>query len=157
MEQLGSKWTDFREVRCLSILRKSVEKIQVFFFFFFYNLRSITAPLHEDQCAFFIMFRSFHLIKRTVSDRNCRENQNTHFVLHNFFSRKLCRLWDMWENTVEPDRPQMTIWRMRLASWVTKTTDTHSEYVIRTLIFHCNNGCTNAPQFDVIRTLSVLC
>jgi hypothetical protein len=29
MEQLGSLWTDFREILCLSIFRKSVEKIQV--------------------------------------------------------------------------------------------------------------------------------
>jgi len=36
----------------------------------------------------------------------------------------------MWKNIVEPGRPQMTIWRMRFACWVTKTTDTHSEYVI---------------------------
>jgi len=30
---------------------------------------------------------------------------------------------------VEPDRPQMTIWRMRMALWMTKITDTYSEYV----------------------------
>jgi hypothetical protein len=31
---------------------------------------------------------------------------------------------------VEPDRPQVTIWRMRIACWITNTTNTHSEYVI---------------------------
>jgi len=30
----------------------------------------------------------------------------------------------------EPDRPQMTMWRMRIACWITKATDTYSEYVI---------------------------
>jgi hypothetical protein len=35
----------------------------------------------------------------------------------------------MWKNTVEPDRPHMTIWRMRFAWWITKATDTQSEYV----------------------------
>ena len=34
------------------------------------------------------------------------------------------------ENTVEPGRPQMTKWRMRIAYWTSKTTYTHSEYVI---------------------------
>jgi hypothetical protein len=29
MEQLGSQWTDFREIWYLSIFRKTVEKIQV--------------------------------------------------------------------------------------------------------------------------------
>ena len=32
---------------------------------------------------------------------------------------------------VEADRPQMTTWRMRIACWITKATNTHSEYVIR--------------------------
>ena len=36
----------------------------------------------------------------------------------------------MWKNIVEPGRPQMTIWRMRIACWIPKATDTHSEYVI---------------------------
>jgi hypothetical protein len=30
---------------------------------------------------------------------------------------------------VEPARPPMTIWRMRIACWIPKATDTHSEYV----------------------------
>jgi hypothetical protein len=39
----------------------------------------------------------------------------------------------MWKNTVAPDRPQMTVCvlrRMCFACWITKATDTHSEYVI---------------------------
>jgi len=36
----------------------------------------------------------------------------------------------MWKNMVEPDRPQMTIRRMRIACWITKATDTQSEYII---------------------------
>jgi len=36
----------------------------------------------------------------------------------------------MWKNTVEPDRPQMIIWCMRIACWIINATDTHSEYVI---------------------------
>jgi len=36
----------------------------------------------------------------------------------------------MWENIVEPDRPQTKIWRMRNALCIPRATDTHSEYVI---------------------------
>jgi hypothetical protein len=36
----------------------------------------------------------------------------------------------MWENIAEPDKPRMTIWRTRIACWIIKATDTHSEYVI---------------------------
>jgi hypothetical protein len=36
----------------------------------------------------------------------------------------------MWKNTVDPRRPQMTIWRKRIPCWIPKATNTHSEYVI---------------------------
>ena len=36
----------------------------------------------------------------------------------------------MWKNMEEPDRPQMTILRMRIACSIPKTTNTHSAYVI---------------------------
>ena len=36
----------------------------------------------------------------------------------------------MWKNIVELGRPKMTIWRMRIACWIPKVTNTHSEYVI---------------------------
>ena len=35
-----------------------------------------------------------------------------------------------WKNTVQSDRPQMTIWRMRFASWLPEATNTHSLYLI---------------------------
>jgi len=35
----------------------------------------------------------------------------------------------MWRNSVEPDRPQMTIRLMRFACWMTRATHMHSEYV----------------------------
>jgi hypothetical protein len=36
----------------------------------------------------------------------------------------------MWKNIVERGRPQMTIWRMRIACGIPKATNTHSQYVI---------------------------
>jgi len=36
----------------------------------------------------------------------------------------------MWKNTVEGERPQMAIWRMRIACWIPKATNTNSQYVI---------------------------
>jgi hypothetical protein len=34
----------------------------------------------------------------------------------------------MWKNMVERGRPQMAVWRMRIACWITKATNTHSRY-----------------------------
>jgi hypothetical protein len=59
-----------------------------------------------------------------------------------------------WKNNVQPDRPQMTIRRMRIACWIPNATNTHQEYVI--LLFHCDNGCTYAPHCYVIGAMPVL-
>jgi hypothetical protein len=61
----------------------------------------------------------------------------------------------MWKNVVERERPQMLIWRMRIACWIPKAADTHTTYKY-ILLFHYNNDCTNAPQCYVIRTLPLL-
>ena len=86
--------------------------------------------LHEDQHIFFILSRSVLLRMRNVSDKNCRENQDTYFAFSNFFSlenRAVCG--KIWENMVERGRPQMTIWRMRTACWIPKNTNTHNQAV----------------------------
>ena len=36
----------------------------------------------------------------------------------------------MWNNIVEPGRPQMTIWHLCFAYWIPKSINTNSEYVI---------------------------
>ena len=42
-----------------------------------------------------------------------------------------CAVYEvMWKNTVELDRPQVTVWHMCIACWIPKTTNTHSEYVV---------------------------
>jgi hypothetical protein len=64
---------------------------------------------------------------RNVSDKGCREYENTFYV---HFSEKLAFYEIMWENLVEPVRPQMIIWRMRIACFIPKAKNTHSEYVI---------------------------
>ena len=38
----------------------------------------------------------------------------------------------MCENTIKLDRPQMTIWRLSIACWIPKATNTPSEYIILT-------------------------
>jgi len=58
------------------------------------------------------------------------------------------------KNIVQSGRPQMTIQRMCIEREIPKTTNTHSDCVI--LVFHCNNGHANAPQYYVIRALPVL-
>ena len=60
----------------------------------------------------------------------------------------------MWKKYVQPYRPHMAIWR--IACWITKATDEHSEYVILIAATTCYNGYTTAPPCYVTRTLPVL-
>ena len=90
------------------------------------------ATLHEDLFTFLIISRLFHLRIRNVSDKNCRENQNTHLMFGKFFffANRTTIYEIMLKNIVEPGRPQMTVWRMRSARQIPKATDAYSEYVI---------------------------
>ena len=61
------------------------------------------------------------------------EEIKTHILCSvTFFFENRAVYEKMWENIVEPGRPQMTIWRMRIACWIPKATYTHShsQYVI---------------------------
>ena len=41
---------------------------------------------------------------RNISDKCCRENQNTHFMFNNLFFRKSCRLLDNVEKYVRAEK-----------------------------------------------------
>jgi len=77
-----------------------------------------------------IISPSFLLRIRNVSDTSSRRNENTFYVTKLFFFRKSCLYEIMWKNIVEQSRPQMTVWRTRIACWLIKGTHTHSDYVI---------------------------
>jgi hypothetical protein len=78
-----------------------------------------------EQCTFLIICRSVLLIMRNVSDKRCREHQNTHFIFDNLFS-KIVPFMRMWKNIVEPERSQTM--RTRIACWMIKGINTHSAY-----------------------------
>jgi hypothetical protein len=67
---------------------------------------------------------------RNVAEESCRESQNAHFMFSNIFFENCAVHETMWNNTVGPGRPQMTIWCMRIACRIPKSTKTHSQYVI---------------------------
>ena len=58
------------------------------------------------------------------------ERNKTSILCLTTFIRKSVVCEITWKNTAEPGRPQMTIWRMRIACWIPKTKYTSSEYVI---------------------------
>jgi hypothetical protein len=60
-----------------------------------------------------------------ITDINCRESKHIFCLSENCAD---CEI--IWQNMVQPDRPQMKIQRMRFACWKTEDTNTHSEQVI---------------------------
>jgi len=95
-----------------------------------YNLTRIRGTLHEDQNTFLIKSRCILLRMRNVSDKSCRENQNTRFVFDNVFPK----IVPLRGNVEKYGRSEQTtdnnvIRRMRFACRITKATDTHLEYV----------------------------
>jgi hypothetical protein len=111
---------------------------------------------------------------RNISDKSCRDNQNTH-CMFDIFSRKSYRFWD---NVEKCDRAGKAaddniIQHMR---WFTKATNTHSEYVLfpafprqqwlreRAWILHftyiswlvwdcCTKGLTVNPSYNRLQCL----
>ena len=76
-----------------------------------------------------------HISLRSSQNEICfrqklqRKSKQTFYIqLRVFENHAVCEI--MWKNIVEPGRPQMTTWRMRIACWISKATSTHSEYVI---------------------------
>ena len=117
MEQLGSHWPVF-SWNCIymSIFLKSVEQIQ-------FSLKSDknNGTLHLDQYTFWSYLAQFFL-EWKMFQAKVVEKIKTHIV---------CSITPPENRAVyEPDRPQMTIWRMRIACWITKATDTGSECLI---------------------------
>ena len=92
--------------------------------------------VHEDQCALMTISHSVVLGMRNVSDKICREDQNTNFNFNNFFFRKSCRLSD---NVGKFDRTRQAIddnttWRMHFACWMNKGERTPRELETATLL-----------------------
>jgi len=64
---------------------------------------------------------------RNISDKRCRENQNTDVLCSNISFENRTIYEKMWKNIVEPDKPKMAVFiRIRFACWVTRL-GTHSE------------------------------
>jgi hypothetical protein len=126
MEQLSSHRTYFRKISYLSLFRNSVHKIQL--------------SLISNKNKPYFIWRRMHIydnisvsyLRMTyVSYKRCSEVK-THCVLSNVFPWKSCCLLRTVVKccTAGEATDDNIIRRMRLACWITKAADTHSEYVI---------------------------
>ena len=119
-EHLGSHWTDFNENLCLNIFFKLSRKFK-----FHENRTRITSILRTYQNTFLIYLAHFILEWKMLLAKVVEKAEGHNVCLITFFL-KWCRLWGKVKNIVERDRPQMTIWCMRIACWINKATHTHT-------------------------------
>jgi hypothetical protein len=128
VEQLYNDRKDFSKIWYFKFYRKSVKKLN-----FSLNFDKNNRTLHEGRYTFLNISYWIILRMRNLSHKICRENQNTHFVFSNFyFFLGYCAVCGViWKNIAKPDLPQMTTRCKRIAGWISKYTNVHSEYVIR--------------------------
>jgi len=68
-----------------------------------------------------------------LGNSNIRKKTETHLISNKFFFLENRAFYEiMWKNIVERGRPQMTLWCIRIACWMTEAGDTHSEYAVLT-------------------------
>ena len=124
MEQLGSPWSIVMKFYISVLFENLLRKFK-----FHWTLTRITAlymktDVHfwSNLAQFFLEWEMFHTqsVVKIKTHFMCNNSPHPHSE-----NRAVCEI--MWKNM-----PQMTIWRMRIACWITKATDTHSEYVTLT-------------------------
>ena len=91
--------------------------------------------------------RSVLLRTRNISDKSCRENQNTRFMFSDFLPKKS---WLMTHC-----RWQYNTAYALFACWIIKAA-VHTQNMLFLLLFHGNSGYANAPHCYCIRTMVVL-
>ena len=99
------------------------------------NLTRIAGTLRADLHTFMIIYRWILLRMRNISDKFV-EKTKTHILCLIFFLRKSCLLWDNVKKKycrAGQATGDNIIRHMSIAYWITKATDTQSEYVIVTV------------------------
>ena len=104
-------------------LKKSVDKVQV-------SLKSDKNNGCFTRGAVYALkiSRSILLSIKNICGKLCGENQ-THIFCSVTFPENYAIHEIMWKNIAEPYQSQMTIWRMCVACWIPKATNTRSQYV----------------------------
>jgi len=82
--------------------------------------------LREDQYRVMIISRSL-LIRRLNVLKLHTKSKHTFFMFHKLVFESRAVYMIMWKCVEEPDRPQMTIWRIRIACWMPKAAHTHTQ------------------------------
>jgi len=124
MEQLGSRWTDFRDIWYWVYLGKTVEKINISLNSDNNNRYCTWRPIYVHLWQYIAQFFFEWEMFQTAVVQKIKT-----YILCSIFFFENHAVYDiMWKSIVQLDRPQMTIWR--IACCIHKATNAHSQYVI---------------------------
>jgi hypothetical protein len=146
MSSLESHCLSIRLSFCLSAWKNSVSIWRIFMKFGIWSLRKfankIQVPLNSENDSRYFTRRSMRIYDRAslnffrmtkVSEKKLyRKSKHILRSMTFFFLQKSFHLWDNVQKygTARQATVGNTIRCMRFACWITKATDTHSEYVI---------------------------
>jgi hypothetical protein len=104
-----------------------------------------------------IISRSIRLRMRNVSDKICSENQNTFYFPRFFFSSKVLPCTRQFVKILNGKTCNMTR-HMRFVCWISKATDTHSDYGILTAFLpqQCLGECASVLRYTYIASLVIV-
>jgi len=117
----------FREILYLSIFRSSEEEIQI--------------SLKPDKNNGHFMLSPVYIFDQISSSFSWNENILDKFIEKtgtdilwsiNFSFENRAVYGVIWKNVAVRGKPQMTIWRMRVACWIPKARNKNSEYALHT-------------------------
>jgi hypothetical protein len=91
----------------------------------------------KPQKYFWLLCHSILIRIRNISKKIVGKNK-THILFSITFLKIRVFYEIVWKNSVEPEKIHMTIRRMRIACWIPKSTNIHSEYVIFIAILYVN-------------------
>ena len=101
-------------------------------------IETIQASLKSNKNDGYFTLRPIHIFDhislvllrmRHVSDKKLYGKSKHPIFVNTYFPANRAVHEIMRKNLVQPHRPQMTTWLMRLRCWITKATNTHFEYV----------------------------
>jgi hypothetical protein len=125
----------------------------------------MTGTRHDQFFTFMTTSFRILLIKRNVTDKNCRENKNTQFAFINFFRKLLPFMRKFRKYLVELETPYVTIWR-RVTCKIIQAIRSHlATPPLHPLRETCNTFCfptakndfVKPPQWYVIRYTYIAC
>ena len=115
----------------------------------------MVGTLREDQHTYLIISCSVLLRMRNIPDKSCRKIKTR--ILRSLTLFEKCAAYElMWKNVAQPEKTDDNMVHVQFMLGTQRYKHTLLGYVTTLIAFHCNNGCTNAPQHYIKCTLPIL-